>query len=75
MIEAFLDTGPKMLDWFEKETEVRFVPTLYPDYHPTEPGGVDVGRSVLAAPFDAADARAGDGAAAAAAARRSPSSA
>ena len=55
MIEAFLDTGPKMLDWFEKETEVRFVPTLYPDYHPTEPGGVDVGRSVLAAPFNAAE--------------------
>ena len=53
MIEAFLDTGPAMLDWFEKETEVRFVPTLYPDYHPTAPGGVDVGRSVLAAPFDA----------------------
>lgn len=51
-IEAFLDTGPKMLDWFEKETEVRFVPTLYPDYHPTAPGGVDVGRSVLAAPYD-----------------------
>ena len=53
MIEAFLDTGPEMLDWFEKETEVRFVPTLYPDYHPAMPGGVDVGRSVLAAPFDA----------------------
>ena len=53
MIEAFLDTGPEMLDWFERETEVRFVPTLYPDYHPTKPAGVDVGRSVLAAPFDA----------------------
>lgn len=52
MIEAFLDTGPKMLDWFEQETAVRVVPTLYPDYHPTAPGGVDVGRSVLAAPFD-----------------------
>lgn len=52
MIEAFLDTGPAMLDWFERETTVRFVPTLYPDYHPTEPGGVDIGRSVLAAPFD-----------------------
>jgi|FEC22Drversion2_1045045.scaffolds.fasta_scaffold00452_18 succinate dehydrogenase/fumarate reductase flavoprotein subunit len=41
-----------MLDWFERETEVKFVPTLYPDYHPTVDGGVDVGRSVLAAPFD-----------------------
>lgn len=51
-VEAFLDAGPKMLDWFERETEVKFVPTLYPDYHPTVEGGVDVGRSVLAAPYD-----------------------
>lgn len=51
-VEAFIDNGPEMLDWFERETEVRFVPTLYPDYHPDVPGGVDVGRSVLAAPFD-----------------------
>ena len=49
-VEAFIDTGPEMLDWFERETEVKFVPTLYPDYHPDVPGGVDVGRSVLAAP-------------------------
>ncbi|MFO1210669.1 MAG: FAD-dependent oxidoreductase [Amaricoccus sp.] len=55
MIEAFLDTGPAMLDWFEKETAVRFVPTLYPDYHPTQPGGVGIGRSVLAAPFDSSE--------------------
>lgn len=51
-VDAFLDAGPQMLDWFEKETAVKFVPTLYPDYHPTVDGGVDVGRSVLAAPFD-----------------------
>lgn len=51
-IEAFLDAGPRMLDWFEAETAVQFVPTLYPDYHPTVEGGVDVGRSVLAAPYD-----------------------
>lgn len=51
-VEAFLETGPEMLDWFERETSVAFVPTLYPDYHPDVPGGVDVGRSVLAAPFD-----------------------
>lgn len=51
-VEAFLEAGPQMLDWFERETSVKFVPTLYPDYHPTVEGGVDVGRSVLAAPFD-----------------------
>ena len=51
-VEAFLDAGPEMVDWFERETEVKFIPTLYPDYHPTVPGGVDIGRSILAAPYD-----------------------
>ena len=51
-VEAFLDAGPKMLKFFEAETSVQFIPTLYPDYHPDAPGGVEVGRSVLAAPFD-----------------------
>ncbi len=51
-VDAYLEAGPKMLDWFEAETSVKFIPTLYPDYHPTVEGGVDVGRSVLAAPFD-----------------------
>jgi succinate dehydrogenase/fumarate reductase flavoprotein subunit len=52
-VDAFLDTGPEMLDFFERETTARFVPTLYPDYHPDVGGGVDIGRSVVAAPFDA----------------------
>ncbi len=52
-VTAFLDHAPEMVAWFERETAVRFVPTLYPDYHPDAPGGVDVGRSILAAPFDA----------------------
>ncbi|NSX17439.1 FAD-dependent oxidoreductase [Cupriavidus taiwanensis] len=51
-VDAFLEHGPKMVDWFERETSVKFVPTLYPDYHPTQVGGVDIGRSILAAPFD-----------------------
>jgi succinate dehydrogenase/fumarate reductase flavoprotein subunit len=52
-VDAFLDTGPQMLDFFERETEVKFVPTLYPDYHPNVQGGVDIGRSIVAAPYDA----------------------
>lgn len=52
-IDAFLDHGPEMLEFFERETDVKFLPTLYPDYHPDVPGGVDVGRSVVAAPYDA----------------------
>ncbi|MEY4651766.1 MAG: hypothetical protein RI884_347 [Pseudomonadota bacterium] len=51
-VEAFLAEGPAMVDFFQKETQVRFVPTLYPDYHPDVGGGVDVGRAILAAPFD-----------------------
>lgn len=50
--DLFLDSAPRMVEWFERETSVRFVPTLYPDYHPKTPGGVDIGRSILAKPFD-----------------------
>jgi hypothetical protein len=41
-----------MVEFFERETAMQFVPTLYPDYHPDVGGGVDIGRSILAAPFD-----------------------
>ena len=51
-VDAFLDNAPEMVAWFERETSVKFVATLYPDYHPDVPGGVDVGRAILAAPFD-----------------------
>jgi succinate dehydrogenase/fumarate reductase flavoprotein subunit len=52
-ITAFLDNAPRMIEWFERETAVKFVPTLYPDYHPDAPGGADIGRSILAAPYNA----------------------
>jgi succinate dehydrogenase/fumarate reductase flavoprotein subunit len=51
-VETFLDNGPKMVEFFERETAMQFVPTLYPDYHCDAPGGVEVGRSILAAPYD-----------------------
>ena len=51
-VDAFIENGPKMVEFFERETEMKFVPTMYPDYHPTVQGGVDIGRSILAAPFD-----------------------
>ena len=51
-IEAFLENGPKMVEFFERETETQFVPTMYPDYHPNVDGGVNIGRSILAAPYD-----------------------
>ena len=52
-VDAFLENGPKMVDFFEKETEVDFITgTAFSDYHPTAPGGMEGGRSICAAPFD-----------------------
>ncbi|MEJ7930493.1 FAD-dependent oxidoreductase [Ramlibacter sp. AN1015] len=51
-VKCFIENGPKMVDFFERQTEMQFIPTLYPDYHPTAPGGADIGRSILAAPYD-----------------------
>ncbi|CAN7651336.1 FAD-dependent oxidoreductase [Acidovorax sp. LjRoot38] len=51
-VDAFVEHGPKMVDFFERETEMQFLPTLYPDYHPDAPGGAAVGRSILAKPYD-----------------------
>ncbi|WP_428623890.1 FAD-dependent oxidoreductase [Sedimenticola sp.] len=52
-IDRYLDTGPDAIDFLEKQTEVRFIPSLYPDYHPTVPGGLELGRALTAAPYDA----------------------
>jgi hypothetical protein len=41
-----------MVDFFERETEMKFIPTLYPDYHPDVPGGAAIGRSILAQAYD-----------------------
>jgi len=51
-VSTFIEEGPKMVDFFEKNTEMQFIPTLYPDYHPDKPGGAAIGRSILAQPFD-----------------------
>ena len=52
-VETFLDAGPRMLEFFERETEAKFVLSGYPDYHPDVEGGAQIGRSVTAAPYDA----------------------
>lgn len=52
-VDAFLENGAKMVDFFEAETEVAFVTgTAFSDYHPTAPGGMEGGRSICAAPYD-----------------------
>ena len=53
-VDAFLENGPKMVDFMERETEMRFVlGPAFADYHPLAPGGTDGGRSICAEPFDA----------------------
>ena len=50
---AFLEEGPRMVDFFADETLVRFTASpTFPDYHPDAPGGSS-GRSLIPVPFDA----------------------
>jgi len=50
--DALIDKGSEMVEFLQRETQMQFVPTLYPDYHCDAPGGAQVGRSILAAPYD-----------------------
>lgn len=53
-VDAFLQNGPRMVEFFEGETAVRFVAVPeFSDYHPSAPGGRPGGRSIVAAPYDA----------------------
>lgn len=52
-IDAFLEAGPKAVQFYEEETELQFdLGPTFADYHPDAPGGMDGGRSIVARPFD-----------------------
>ncbi len=52
-VEAFLEAGPKAVEFFEQSTSLQFdLGPTFADYHPTAPGGMDAGRSIVARPFD-----------------------
>ena len=52
-VNAFLEQGPKAVAFFEEKTALKFEPaSAFSDYHPTAPGGLPGGRSILAQPFD-----------------------
>jgi succinate dehydrogenase/fumarate reductase flavoprotein subunit len=52
-IDAFLHSGPRMVDFFACETAVQFIAgNSIPDFHGDSPGAALGGRSVCAAPFD-----------------------
>ena len=51
-VDAFLAHGPQAVAFFERETALQFEPaSAFSDYHPTAPGGLPGGRSILARPF------------------------
>lgn len=54
LAEAFVDTGPELIDWLETATPLRLqLVAGYPDYHPERPGGkTRGGRSVEPRLFD-----------------------
>lgn len=52
-VDAFLEAGPKAVSFFEENTALQFdLGPFFADYHPTAPGGMDGGRSIVARPFD-----------------------
>ncbi|MGT2428614.1 FAD-dependent oxidoreductase [Cupriavidus basilensis] len=51
---AFLENGPRMVEFFRRHTALEFVDgNTVPDFHGNTPGAATGGRSVCAAPFDA----------------------
>lgn len=52
-VDAFLENGPKAVDFFTRNTCVQFdMPAVFPDYHAEAPGGQQGGRSMVTRPFD-----------------------
>jgi succinate dehydrogenase/fumarate reductase flavoprotein subunit len=52
-VDAFLEHGPKAIEFFTKNTCVQFdMPAVFPDYHAEAPGGQPGGRSMVTRPFD-----------------------
>jgi succinate dehydrogenase/fumarate reductase flavoprotein subunit len=52
-VEAFIENGPKAIDFFTEKTCVQFdMPPVFPDYHAEAPGGQPGGRSMVTRPFD-----------------------
>lgn len=60
LMDAFLRTGPQMVSFFDKNTDVKFAARAYsPDYYPEIPGAGKGGRPMDPLPFDARELRDG----------------
>ena len=52
LLEAYVDVGPVMVQWFENNSEVIFeIVENFPDYHPENPGGNQTGGRSLECPL------------------------
>jgi len=52
-IDAFLENGPKAVEFFETKTALEFdLGPTFADYHCDAPGGMPGGRSIVARPFN-----------------------
>ena len=52
-VDAFLEYGPKAVDFFTQNTCVQFdMPAVFPDYHAEVAGGQPGGRSMVTRPFN-----------------------
>ena len=59
LMRAFLDNGPEMVRFFERETALKFEARAYsPDYQPEQPGASRGGRTIDPAPYDGNELRA-----------------
>ncbi len=53
---AFLENGPRMVEFFRRKTALQFIDgNAIPDFHGRQPDAAIGGRSICAAPFDAAE--------------------
>jgi succinate dehydrogenase/fumarate reductase flavoprotein subunit len=53
LVDAFIEFGPKMVEFFERETDVKFFLGLdFPDYDPDAPGGRSGGRAICPLPIN-----------------------
>jgi succinate dehydrogenase/fumarate reductase flavoprotein subunit len=60
LMDAFLRAGPRMVSFFDKNTDVKFAARAYsPDYYPELPGAGKAGRPMDPLPFDARELRDG----------------
>ncbi|UPK32780.1 FAD-dependent oxidoreductase [Bradyrhizobium sp. 186] len=52
-VDMFLEQGPRMIEFFQRETDLAFIDgNQIPDFHGKSPGAVAGGRSLCAAPID-----------------------